>query len=475
VRATAPKLKCLDIPGVALDSKDPRRPSWPVYGYPMLCVVGKNDGKFPKNQGDWRLVQCVFGAVLTREIRAAEIGVEVVSREGFGSLFPTLADLPCGIRLDPGLLPPTEGALAIVATLKVVHDFITRMQALDAKQASWVGKMGGMDAAQLELVDKVMSNMHAFTLADLDAKGTDYVARLASLNGSASECVLPDAKVEVEYPLDVAMQLLRSVKAPRFKRAPQPKVSGYGSDSDYEEEADEEDAKTPVKQACAIKKYSVVSGMAALNIATVYGMGFSSYLFNKGGLNGTGKAVDAKSDIAVWAPYFELDYAGLSAGIVEKSKAGVRVLLFDGAPNPINIDAPAPVGAIENMGAIVIDTTNNTSMEKAAYVKHFQKSLAVATASEGAGGVLILVDSASKHPTGGDLVHGVMRVFGARASVELFHKMAMLQRKTNRKAHGQTVLSAEESAARKAMNTARLVTKNSDLWRWLELLWKRTD
>ena len=63
-------------------------------------------------------------------------------------------------------------------------------------------------------------------------------------------------------------------------------------------------------------------------------------------------------------------------------------------------------------GTIVIDATNLTSMAKAKYFLSTRDLLARPEESGGYGGLLLPVDSASNHPTGGVLVHGVVRAYG---------------------------------------------------------------
>jgi hypothetical protein len=220
----------------------------------------------------------------------------------------------------------------------------------------------------------------------------------------------------------------------------------------------------------AIKKISVLSGMAALRMATYYGMHYSYLLFTETACKTLKDA--NKIDFIPWAPYFEL-YHQLEA---LKFKNGQNVLLFDGAPNPINIpemqDKIKKLKVGDNFGAIIIDSTNLTSWEKASYLSKFKKYLAAnPDPNESFGGVLLMIDSASKHPTGGDLVHGVMRVCGNPASVEKFFELFLFKHIERSEKFGDefknlTVLSEAETYARKAMKENRLVMGNKDFWRW---------
>ncbi|MHA7632970.1 hypothetical protein [Corallococcus sp. M7] len=449
---------------------DSRSPDWRIHGYPMLCIIGGPSKVFPKDQGEWRAVQCVFGAVLTQQIRARGIGIEVVSREGFGSVFPTLADLPDGIRLDPGLLPPDTGAAAIAAALAVTDQFITEMR--KQKVPDSIGTLNGYTSAALEAVDRLMSVLHDHALTTPRADGSTYATAVARYTGRPAECALPALKATIPYVLPDVLPIARG---PRKKRRPEPEDSGYGSESDYEDD----DAPAPKKKSgksdgdeevatpegFTVKKISVLSGMAALRMASFYGMHYSKGLFNaKGSMKDSG--LTGTQLLNAWAPYFELDHDSIYQTIAVKN--GVRMLVMDGAPNPINI----PSDALPNqkqLGAVIIDTTNNTSSEKAEYLAFFQTLLASAPDTKKPGGLLFMVESASKHPTGGDLVHGVMRICGTRVSVRAFftnflkNHLEIMSSTTS--AYGLTVLDDNETLARRAMLANRLVMRNGDLFR----------
>ncbi|RKH68114.1 hypothetical protein [Corallococcus aberystwythensis] len=451
--------------------RDSRTPEWRIHGYPMLCIIGGPSKVFPKDQGEWRAVQCVFGAVLTQLIRARGIGIEVVSREGFGSVFPTLADLPDGIRLDPGLLPPRAGAEAIVAALTLTDQFITEMRAQKKVDRSIAALNGYTDAA-LAGVDRLMSVLLDHALKNPKSNAGTYAAVVARHAGHAAECAPLLVNATVDYVLNDALPIARG---PKKKLRPEPEdESGYGSESDYEDDdepspkkRDKSDGDEEVMGSggLTVKKLSVLSGMAALRMASFYGMYYSKALFTgKGSLKDS--EVAGTQLLSAWAPYFELDHDTIYQGLT--SQAGVRMLVMDGAPNPINIPAE-PIGNHQQLGAIVIDTTNNTSSEKAEYLAFFRDLLVRPARPRSAGGLLFMVDSASKHPTGGDLVHGVMRVCGTRASVNAFFNnflkphLAIMDKTTS--AYGLTVLTADETLARREMLTHRLVMRNADLFR----------
>jgi hypothetical protein len=508
VKATTRHLKVMG--GGVLDLKT----TWPVHEYPMLCMTGP-DVKMPAfSEGTdhkdayWRIVQCVFGAALTREIREKEIGIEVVSREGFGSVFPTLSNIPDGIRLDPGLLPPEKGSAAIVAALAVVNHFIDGFPG--DEKPTWAPALAGMTAAALTNVDRLMAKLHAFTLGS--TPGADYatfVSELSNLSTGDEKFTLPRLPLDVNvgYPLpgvglipgptpDRRKFWSRVVRKGQTTSDALAAVTGYGSDSDYEDEPDRKSGGDPhVKIGSkAIKKITVVSGMAALRMAAYYAMAWTSRLSKATGSTDASpspvspspaspsSALPSDAVFAAWAKYFELDLAELAklAEAFEGNTVSVRVgagqvLVFDGAPNPINIptDPPPPI-AVHSLGAIVIDTTNNTTQEKADYLDKLEAYL-VEPSSEGLGGLMILVDSVSKHPTGGDLVHGVMRVYGPWKSVECFYQAYLLVDHLGLNKTGtvidavkkQTVLSADETGARRAMIASRLVMRNAELMRSL--------
>ncbi|WP_375746439.1 C48 family peptidase [Corallococcus interemptor] len=447
--------------------RDSRTPDWQIHGYPMLCIIGGPSKVFPKDQGEWRALQCVFGAVLTQELRARALGIEVVSREGFGSVFPTLADLPDGIRLDPGLLPPDKGAAAIAAALTVTDQFITEMRKLKVPEA--IGTLNGYTALALEAVDRLMAVLHDHALNTPRANASTYAAAVARYTGRPAECALPPVKATIAYEFPGVLPL---AKGPKMKRLLESEESGYGSGSEYEDEAPptpkkrdtsdgDEEVATP--EGFTVKKISVLSGMAALRMATFYGMHYSKALFSaSGSLKDSG--LTGTQLLNAWAPYFELDHEPIYQGIV--SKNGVRMLVMDGAPNPINIPSEA-IPNQKRLGAVVIDTTNNTSSEKAEYLAFFQALLEQAPEPKKPGGLLFMVDSASKHPTGGDLVHGVMRVCGTRVSVRAFFNSFLKPHLTlmSNSAYGLTVLDENETLARRAMLENRLVMRNGDLFR----------
>jgi len=107
----------------------------------------------------------------------------------------------------------------------------------------------------------------------------------------------------------------------------------------------------------------------------------------------------------------------------------------------------------------------------------FQKFLVQSKSPKQPGGVILMIDSASKHPTGGDLVHGVMRVCGHPNSVEAFFKQFLfphlsskmtekLNLKEEQNTKTMTVLSEDETEARRMMKNYRLVMRNADFWQW---------
>lgn len=505
--------------------EDKLYPEWPVYGYPLLCVVGVG-GAFTNEkantQGEWRVVQCVFGAVLTRLLRERYLGIEVVSREGFGSVFPTLADIPDGIRLDPGLLPPQEGAIAIAEALSFINGFILEMKEIVKKAGlpKCVAKMNGYDSGPLMAVDFLMSELHSLAQSKPKAGPDAYAEIVARFTGKENECKLEYLDGEIKYLLKDAFPLIKKPKGLKLKRrAVLKEDSGYGSESDYEDEGepeqsqssqltqkhdialekfksktDKDEKELSVSGTLAIKKISVLTGMAALRMATLYGMMYSKWLFTKTDLKATEEA--KTSSIKTWAPYFELehDFENLWKK-VESNPQGIQVLLFDGAPNPINIPGHATetgsqpkkpsktskqkavLNTPNNLGAIIIDTTNLASWEKAQYLFMFQKFLVQPKNLEQPGGVILMIDSASKHPTGGDLVHGVMRVCGHPNSVEAFFKQFLflhlsskmtekLNLKEEQNTKTMTVLSEDETEARRMMKNYRLVMRNADFWQW---------
>lgn len=503
--------------------EDKLYPQWPVCGYPLLCIVGGQGGAFTHEkshtQGEWRVVQCVFGAVLTRLLRERFLGIEVVSREGFGSVFPTLADIPDGIRLDPGLLPPKEGALAIADALLFTDLFISEMQKKGMPKCAI--KMNGYDSGPLAAVDRLMSELHSLAQSKPKAGPDVYADIVTRHTGSETECKLDYLDGDVKYGIGEVFPILKRHKFKKIKpKKPLKEKSGYGSDSDYEEDEDEQEElekPLPVKNenialekfkskkdidekelsvcgSLAIKKISVLTGMAALRMATLYGMMYSKWLYTKTDLSKTEEANSHK--VTTWAPYFELehDYGNLWKK-VESSPKGIHVLLFDGAPNPINIpDHSSETGSQtkkytktskqkpglaipNNLGVIIIDTTNLASWEKAHYLFIFQKYLAQSQNPEQPGGVILMIDSASKHPTGGDLVHGVMRVCGSPLSVETFFNNLLfphlgskmtenLNLKEEQNTKSMTVLSEDETEARRMMKDYRLVMRNRDFWQW---------
>ncbi|WP_141330859.1 hypothetical protein [Myxococcus sp. AB025B] len=460
-----------------------RGPGWQIHGYPMLCILGNEAQAFPSklnNQGQWRIIQCVFGARLTRALRARGIGIEVVSREGFGSVFPTLADIPNGIRLDPGLLPPGAGAEAIIEALDFTGEFITAMLKVMPKVVpskvppviKLITSLEGYGDDQLAALDRLMSALHALTNNSPKATAANYAELIGNFNGSGVACSWAFENNQVSYTL---AGVLPRVQGPKKKRKPEPDDSGYGSESEYEDDDSDllpsrkptqGDGDTPVEvnDRLVLKKASLVSGMAALRSATMFGMLYSNWLFSSKG----GARLDSQGEplpILSWAPYFELDHDELYASL--DSKVGTRVLVFDGAPNPINIDNKPFVSARE-LGAIIIDTTNNTTLERAEYLAFFQGFLATSKTSR-AGGLLILVESASKHPTGGDLVHGIMRVCGTPLSVQTFfdgllkHQLK-LKSKEGKTARELNVLSSVETNFRRMMLEQRLLMRNLDLF-----------
>ena len=476
-QVTGTKYKTLHTRGGVLEKG--LIPDFGAYGYPMLCILGDPQSKlFPVDQAEWRLVQSLFAAVLTYYIRSAGIGLEVVSREGFGSLFPTLADLPTGIRLDPGLLPPEAGAKAIQASLQVVDAFIEGVRKTPPWKSNpkWLGELGGMSDSALSGVDRLTSFLHAATHEKNDPAKCDYAKLLSQFNGTGNEKCLPPLekweKVSVEYTIASMGQVADQREANKFKRQKlllrdaegvadkEVDVEGYGSESDYDEETEDDPPFT-----LHMKKYSVATGMAALRMAVRYGAEHSVMLCTEG--KWAPKEHKLITGVTTWAPYFELDYTDLVKSVAAKSKEELSLLVFDGAPNPINAGDKAPPSTkAQQWGAIVIDTTNNTSREKAIYVLATRPMLAKPEETGGVGGLLILIDSASKHPTGGDLVHGVIRVCGTMAALTSFHKRLTQHLKGDTfKASPQTLLLEKESKLRRAMLHARMFTRNLDIFR----------
>lgn len=83
--------------------------------YPPLCIYGPLE-----SLGEARVAQAVFTALLRYELFHAGCPMEVVARQGFGSLFPTTADVgPGGFRVSWGMLAPRYAGAAVQALQKL--------------------------------------------------------------------------------------------------------------------------------------------------------------------------------------------------------------------------------------------------------------------------------------------------------------------------------------------------------------------
>ena len=416
------------------------KPEIVLRSYPLLCIYAKNE-KFKKN-GYPRLFQVVFTGLLNKNLMAANFPIEVVAREGFGSCIPSTADVGDGIRLDPGLLPPS--CIPVVCTtLTMLDDFLADDELTSAQILRLQNALSGFGEEQLKLIDHLLM---ALTKTELLQKNWQKSVFSALKSPGKAAGVLPKRfeksknydpcnsfRIEVcdlpPIPLYHPREKLDTLKE-------RSGTDGYGSDSEGEFEGLQPQGNAKF----VIRKAAFVSGMATLNIVSALS---TRYCVEK--LKDKAATKTAK----VTAGYFEAADAGLGDHPM--------ICHFNAAPNPTNA---LDFGRLPKFGEFLIttiDTTNITTAEKCEFINgHIM-------ACQGGNFVdhlLILVESASKHPTGGDLIYGVVRLIGGKDAVDHFYDS--LKDELEADTAYTSVLLENEHELRQQMLDSHLVARDRD-------------
>ncbi|MCH2208374.1 MAG: hypothetical protein MK132_21230 [Lentisphaerales bacterium] len=409
--------------------------------YPMLIILAK--GNFPIKI-NWTVIQAIFTAELTVALRREKLAFEVVGREGFGSLFPTLSCLDPGLRLDPGLLDADRGAICIFNTLLRIENFF--------KNTTLISRFKALTNVK-QLADKLSkSNLDNLTMSLLAIyrRGEDV------LDTETSGDRLPNIFKESLFD-KISININHDVYK-LSNRTHRNSNDDDGSDSD-DDGSDSDDSGSDSDHHPAsnliINKISLESGMAALCMATEAAIHYGS-LWSKD--PSVPSSIDSKYS------YFELTEVGGTDNIIDTARKynnaihGGHLLIMDAAPNPVNIKAPKSIDITKKYTAIIIDSTNITAHQTAIYIKQLNRYL-VKNSFGGIGGVILLVESGSKHPTGGALIYGTVRIVGTRASVKTF--MAVISARQH--ATGTNRLVSNEHTLRRQMRMEQLTVSSADL------------
>ena len=415
-----------------------------LHDYPMLCVYfgsGNTEWLRAYEKGYARIAQIYFTARLNNLLLSKKCIMEVVAREGFGSFFPTTSDLGDGFRFDPGFLP-LEYVTEVIKALKDVSEFFSELiekeaalfekwkgaaQDYKAKLIGAAKNLDGNDSGQLIYIDQCI-----FALS----------AEMANNQLSFDDCVKLISKPETKknpplrelYSVCYKMQ----INTPAIKTDPKIKKQkteedGYGSESDDEFEG------PAVK--IVIRKAAFISGMAALQIINELARQYTQS--DAGPLDKLNRQEEAGKKIHAYY-YFEC----------MKLREHPDVAHYNMAPNPKNYSA-APVPAVGEFVVLTVDATNASVADKAALIDTFIEK--GPTAKQ----LLILEESGSKHPTGGDVVCGVIRCIGTKAATADF--FALLKKHLDDDGGRTSVLDKAEHEFRKALKQHHLITRNRDI------------
>lgn len=406
-------------------------------------------------QGVARMLQALLMAVLNDLLLRAEFANEVVAREGFGSSIPAISDLGDGVRLDPGLLPP-ECIGLVCEALGIVDEFVPEiMGRLDAFEKT-IKLLSGFGEDKLALMDQINLNL----LRIVHARGDvlKYLGTLKDFDGPIPARLVIDQVIVIT--INDAPCLPAQVEDRKAIAPDDEGNSGYGSDSDdefgfeelEEDRPDDDDDAAPLAGPAdarpvkyKIKKVSLVSGMAAIRITSVCAEMYNSYVARQMG------AAERAEPPVMTGHYFELEAGHVR---VETTHANI-------APNPRNASSEESMRALFDRRVCTVDVTNATINEQSDLVCKF---FAARDRSGDPWQVLVLEESASKHPTGGDMVYGVVRIIGLPDAVDTLY--AVYNQHLKKLNEGvRSVLSESEHGFRKMMQNMRLMPRNRDLVR----------
>ena len=448
------------------------------YQYPLLCIYFKeNTWTFiNKNHsmGFSSFVQALFTALLNDTLIKNDYPIQVITREGFGGVIPSTSELGNGFRLDPGLLPEKTSDL-ILEVLSKLDDFLSELfnktkinsnlsilETLFSSLSTYENS-----GEKLKLLDRVLRNIschlqNGSSLIHLNLKKIGKIL-------TTTDVIQQDLLLEKIFELEVKIQEFRNLPLSSKEKSNQSNDDGYGSSSEEEwteeEEKEEEEEEEENSNNRILKKFTFVSGMAALNIMDFTACRYSIILYRKmPNLFDT----EISGPYAPHFPYFELKpiLSDWRKNLLLKNE--LPDLVFKGihhwnpAPNPRNIPGSEP--DLESLIEIV-DVTNTTTSERKKIIFDRIQNPQIPKALRKYR-MLFLVSSGSKHPTGGDLVYGEAVVIGTKKAVDQCSQI--LNEHLNNDPNSEnspmsTVLKPSEHELRRTFNSLQLKPKNRDL------------
>ena len=454
--------------------------------YPLACFYIGGDLK-KKSTGSnepkaWsRVLMCVFATTLNNAIaRDPELNkLEVVAREGFGSVIPSISDVGDGFRLDPGLLSE-EHLPSVLEALRITENVYREMLKKDEKALSnFLECYKKPDS--LEAVDNLMQNL-SFEYQNLKDPGKidanalvkAILGKFEKNNGKDLFSKREDARLNNTMRISNISPVIHSKVTHNPDKMEEEYNYGYGSGSEHEVEVqkgvEEQDSIPGTK--LFISKKAFVSGMGAINITQEAAQRY------------------IKGDVVTLADkaYFEMPLS-LKNVIAQRKENNLTknaqiILHSNPAANPKNTtledslkevignekpdkfdsniknwletqgikkkDINSLVTSIKDKVAVnIVDVTNIESRKIAEEINKFAKK------KKEDNQVLVLVESGSKHPTGGNLVYGVIRVVGNEKAVKDFNNVLEVEKEVK-----STKLQYNEQMRRLAMQDLMMVPSN---------------
>lgn len=146
--------------------------------YPLLCIYGK--GEVMSHRGETRIAQAVLTALLREALHRQGYPMEIPARQGFGSLFPTTADVRGGVRLSFGMLPP-KYAPAVVTALNWFDEFLTEFPSYKETMRNTIDNIDGYSSVSDKNLSLITNSLIRTNFSDLRGAPPNGVRRNAAI------------------------------------------------------------------------------------------------------------------------------------------------------------------------------------------------------------------------------------------------------------------------------------------------------
>jgi hypothetical protein len=384
--------------------------------YPIVTFVIKKSFSLDVNKTLInRIASAYFAAYMNSYFHINKTHMEVVLRNGFGSIIPCCNDIgDHGFRLDPGIMEYNSDVRDLILEAITKTDNFINLEINVLNKYKNIDGFGEQDYQRLDGLYKQFYGEHIPKNMNYEINPEQTIYKIA--------VALPE-----NFSYGQAVPLLSGIKSnyrsegyQRFCQKLKSKFVYPGSDSECElddpfDDIDDENIHEDINQEdnpldkIIIMKAGFISGMAAIQVSS-----YAANIYEKQKLEfKTGQK-------KTYCSYFELDGQPIG-GQTQVNVAPLSTNVFSG-----NGPFEAPEKIIQSIDrpVLTMDMTNATSSEEAEYISTFMDR--INGKDSGQLKLLILQESLSKHPIGGDIIYGAIRIIGLRNDVYDYY--SILQR-----------------------------------------------